>query len=220
MKELKINSIEIKMKKGYAIKQNVNLVFNSANGLLLMRTGIAKKIREFSEKLNKRETKEYFKLLNNFTNPLIKKYITSFNVKKWKPKKAQLSCFKKIKSNKGPFKLGEVILDKNGPKKQSKHILHVVGMTYHLTNNKLCVNKVKEKILKNVLKKGLKLANENNYKTISIPVLCTRGDYGLHPKKSLNAIKNAIKESRLPKIKKIIICFEREGPKKYFDSLK
>lgn len=219
-KELSINDIKIKLKKDYAILQNVNLVFNSASGLLLMRTGTAKSIREHSERLNEIEEQDYIEILNSFDNPIIKKYIEIFKVREWEPRTAQLSSFKRILDNNGPYKTGDIIIDKEWSKRESKHVLHVVGMTYHLKENgELDVDKVSEESLTNVLTKAFRYADENNYKKVSTPVLCTRGNYGLDPKISLRAILNAIKRTNPSNIDEIIICFESEGPRKTFDSL-
>ena len=166
MKKFKIKNIEIELRKGYAVSQNVNLIFNSANGLLLMRTGTAKVIREYSEKLNKEEEKAYFRLLNSFTNPIIKNYIKTFNVEGWKPRQAQLSSFKRVIENKGPYKIGEIIIDKEWSKKNPKHVLHVVGMTYHLVHRELKVNKVNEKSLTKVLKKAFQFSDKNEYESM------------------------------------------------------
>ena len=217
--ELTINHIKIELKKDYAIFQDVDLVFNSASGLLLMRTGTAKVIRKHSEKLNPEEKKEYFKLLNSFSNPIIKKYIEVNAVRKWEPKQAQLSSFKRIIENNGPYKAGDIIIDKEWSKKDSKHVLHVVGMTYHLTNGELDINKTTEELLIKVLKKAFQFADNHKYKSISVPVLCTRGNYGLNPKVILRTILKAIKETKSNFIKKIIICFESKGPRKAFDFL-
>lgn len=216
----RINNIQIELKKDYTIKQNVDLSINSASGLLLMRTGTAKSIREYSEKLDSEEQKEYFKILNNFSNPILKKYIKTFKVNRWEPRQAQLSSFKRILENNGPYKTGEYVIDKEWSKTESKHVLHVVGMTYNLKNDgELDIDKVSEESLTNTLTNAFNYIKENNYKTISIPILCTRGDYGLNPKQSLRAILNAIKQTNPTNLNKIIICFESEGPRETFNKL-
>lgn len=219
-KKFNINNIEIELKKDYAILQDVDLVFNSASGLLLMRTGTAKAIREHSEKLTETEEQEYFKILDSFENPIMKKYIESFGVKEWKPREAQLSSFKRILENNGPYNTGDIIIDKDWSKKEPKQVLHIVGMTYHLKEDgELDVDKVSEESLTKVLTKAFEYAEKNNYKKVSTPILCTRGNYGLAPKISLRAILNAIKNINPKNIEKAIICFESEGPQETFDSL-
>lgn len=214
-----MNGIEVELKKGYSIMQDVDLVFNSASNLLLMRTGTAKAIREYSEELNENEENEYFRILHSFENPIMKKYIEGFSVNEWEPRRAQLSSFKRVLENGGPYKTGEIVLDKEWSTRESKHVLHIVGMTYHLKNGDLDVDKVSEESLTNVLIKAFKFADKNGYKRISTPVLCTRGGYGLDPKVSLQSILSAVKKSNAESIQKIIICFESEGPRKTFDSL-
>ena len=93
-------------------------------------------------------------------------------------------------------------------------------MTYHLTENEtLDVDGVTEESLSKVLQKAISFADSQKHKSISIPVLCTRGNYGLHPEKSLRVILTTIKESTLNSIKSIKICFESEGPREMFDNL-
>ena len=112
------------------------------------------------------------------------------------------------------------LIRKEWSKKESKHVLHVVGMSYHLKDDgELYVDKVSEESLTKVLIKSFDYVDKNNYKKVSIPILCTRGNYGLHPKISLRAILNAIKNVNPKNIEKVIICFESEGPKETFDSL-
>lgn len=220
MKTLNINNIKVEFKKEYAIKQNVDLTMNSASGLLLMRTGTAKAIREYSEKLNEKEEKEYWKILNEFTNPTTTKYIETFDVKDWEPRQAQLSSFKRILENNGPYNPGDVVLDKEWSKTQSKHVLHVVGSTYYVKeNDELAMKKATEESLTKALTNAFELVEKEKYSTVSVPVLYTRGDYGLNPEVSLRAIINAIKNTKLTKLEKVIICFESEGPRETFDSL-
>lgn len=213
--EITIGKTNVQLIKDYAILQPVDLVFNSASGLLFMRTGTAKKIRDVSEDI---DGEEYYSLLDSFDDPVMKKYIETFDVASWKPKQAQLSSFKKIIANKGPFVTGEIVLDKEWSETESKHVLHIVGTTYRL-ENEVKMEEVTEPSLTKTLTKAFQFANDNGYESISTPVLCTRGEYGLHPSLSLKAILRAIKNVDNNTIKKVIVCFESKGPQEFFNTI-
>ncbi|MDA3836112.1 MAG: hypothetical protein PF542_00660 [Nanoarchaeota archaeon] len=216
----KINNIKIELKKDCAIKQDVDLSINSANGLLLMRTITAKAIREYSDKLNPVEKNNYSDILYSFKNPVMQKYIETFRIKEWEPRQAQMSSFRRILENNRPYKTGQCIIDKEWSKTESKHVLHVIGMTYHLKDDReLDVDKISEESLTKTLTNAFRYIDQNRYETISTPILCTRGDYGLNPKTTLRSILNAIKIANPIHLKKVIICFESEGPMETFDQL-
>jgi O-acetyl-ADP-ribose deacetylase (regulator of RNase III) len=211
-------NFNIELKQDFAINQDVDLVFNSASGLLFMRTGTAEAIRNNSKFLFSEESQEYINLLAGFRDPVMKAYVKKFSVDGWTPSQAQLSCFRKIDENGGPYEVGSLILDDQWSN-NSKDILHVVGMTYYLKNNELKTTKVSEKSLISVLKKAFKFADAKGYKTIATPVLCTRGDYGLDPEKSLNSILKAVELAKPVNLTELYICFESEGPRATFEKL-
>jgi len=87
-------NFNIELKQDFAINQDVDLVFNSASGLLFMRTGTAEAIRNNSKFLFSEESQEYINLLAGFRDPVMKAYVKKFSVDGWTPSQAQLSCFR------------------------------------------------------------------------------------------------------------------------------
>ncbi|RKD30606.1 O-acetyl-ADP-ribose deacetylase [Thermohalobacter berrensis] len=93
---------------------------------------------------------------------------------------------KEIRKNQGKCPTGEAVITSGGNLK-AKYVIHTVGPIWRGGNNK------EPQLLSNAYKNSLKLAHENNIKTIAFPSIST-GAYGYPIEKASIVALNAVKE--------------------------
>ncbi len=110
----------------------------------------------------------------------------------------------KIRNRQGGCKVGEAVITKAG-KLPSKYVIHTVGPRWNNGNSQ-----ESEKLM-NCYHSSLKLAEENNVKTIAFPNIST-GIYGYPKKEAAQIAINTIKESLVYGVEKVIfVCYDEEN---------
>lgn len=118
-----------------------------------------------------------------------------------------------IRNKQGGCKVGEAVITTAG-KLRAKKVIHTVGPRW----NKGKSNEVEK--LKNCYKNSLRLAVENNLKTIAFPNIST-GIYRFPKVLAAETAINTIKENEFDEINEIMfVCYDEENYKIYQDKLK
>ncbi len=216
----KAGSVKIFYEKGYAINKRVGAVINSANGFLLLGTSGAGAIRKKSQQLNKKEKMKYAQLLNSLPKSIKNDYLRVFKEHGWIPTYAQLGCLRLLVEWKGcEVKRGDAVLQMDWSKKDSRPILHAVGMSYKLRINDSSRLKATDATIRNSVTKALKIVDFLEKRSVALPLMCVRPAYGVGPERSLKAIREAIRAARLKNVKKIILCFDNDVSSRYLRSI-
>lgn len=117
---------------------------------------------------------------------------------------------KEIRRKQGGCKTGEAVITTGGLLK-AKYVIHTVGPIWRGGNNN------EDMLLANCYKSSLKLAEENNIRTIAFPNIST-GVYGFPKKRAANIAFNTVKNylSHSKNIEKVIfVCYDAENYKLY-----
>jgi|FLOH01.1.fsa_nt_gi O-acetyl-ADP-ribose deacetylase (regulator of RNase III) len=200
--------MRINYEPGFAIEKDVEVVINSANNNLLLGTSGAGKIRELSSKLSFVETFNYWIMLKYLPRNMKKWYRESYKKHGWEVRKAQVSCLTLLLKNKGEsYAIGSAILDVHTFK--NKKIIHAVAMGYDTEKDKDRRIKATKNSLEESLENSLALAQVIKAKTIAVPIMCSRPDYGLNPKESL-AITNKVLKKFDKAFDKVIVCLDND----------
>lgn len=118
-----------------------------------------------------------------------------------------------IRNKQGGCKLGEAVITTGGLLK-AKAVIHTVGPVWNGGNND------EEKLLANCYINSLKLAQENNIKTIAFPNIST-GIYRFPKERAAEIAVKSVKNylSLNESIEKVIfVCFDEENYKLYLKS--
>ncbi|EPY2307793.1 ADP-ribose-binding protein [Clostridium sporogenes] len=121
---------------------------------------------------------------------------------------------KSIVSKIGSLKTGEAVITSGGNLK-AKYVIHTVGPIWHGGHNN------EEALLFNCYKNSVKLACENNIKTVAFPNIST-GVYGYPKDLAAKVAYNAVKESLIEykNIEEVrFVCFDEYNYKLYQDLL-
>ncbi|ENK0837751.1 ADP-ribose-binding protein [Clostridium botulinum] len=121
---------------------------------------------------------------------------------------------KSIVSKIGQLKTGEAVITSGGNLK-AKYVIHTVGPIWHGGHNN------EEAFLFNCYKNSVKLACENNIKTVAFPNIST-GVYGYPKDLAAKVAYNAVKESLIEykNIEEVrFVCFDEYNYKLYQDLL-
>ncbi|GAE02779.1 macro domain, possibly ADP-ribose binding module [Clostridium botulinum B str. Osaka05] len=121
---------------------------------------------------------------------------------------------KSIVSKIGQLKTGEAVITSGGNLK-AKYVIHTVGPIWHGGHNN------EEALLFNCYKNSVKLACENNIKTVAFPNIST-GVYGYPKDLAAKVAYNAVKESLIEykNIEEVrFVCFDEYNYKLYQDLL-
>ncbi|EJE7235912.1 ADP-ribose-binding protein [Clostridium botulinum] len=121
---------------------------------------------------------------------------------------------KSIASKIGQLKTGEAVITSGGNLK-AKYVIHTVGPIWHGGHNN------EEALLFNCYKNSVKLACENNIKTVAFPNIST-GVYGYPKDLAAKVAYNAVKESLIEykNIEEVrFVCFDEYNYKLYEDLL-
>ncbi len=121
---------------------------------------------------------------------------------------------KSIVSKIGQLKTGEAVITSGGNLK-AKYVIHTVGPIWHGGHNN------EEALLFNCYKNSVKLACENNIKTVAFPNIST-GVYGYPKDLAAKVAYNAVKESLIEykNIEEVrFVCFDEYNYKLYEDLL-
>ncbi|WP_434297143.1 ADP-ribose-binding protein [Clostridium sporogenes] len=121
---------------------------------------------------------------------------------------------KSIVSKIGQLKTGEAVITSGGNLK-AKYVIHTVGPIWHGGHNN------EEALLFNCYKNSVKLACENNIKTVAFPNIST-GVYGYPKDLAAKVAYNAAKESLIEykNIEEVrFVCFDEYNYKLYQDLL-
>jgi len=111
-------------------------------------------------------------------------------------------------------------LDEDWDKKSPKDIIHAIGMSYKLTTNKSSRKKSTKYLVKKALRKAFEIILDGDYKSVSIPVMCSRKKYGIKPEESLNIILEILKKLPDASMEEAIICFDSPRTQKLLETLK
>jgi len=115
---------------------------------------------------------------------------------------------KKIVANQGRCPTGQAVITTGG-KLPSKYVIHTVGPVWHGGSENEAAK------LAECYKNSLKLAVENNIRTVAFPNIST-GVYGFPKKEAAKIAVNTVKAflSESDKIEKVIfVCFDGENEK-------
>jgi len=201
---------------GFAINQNVDAVLNSANGFLLLGTMGAGEIRKMSSPLNGSERKEYDDILNSIKPEIKMWYNRVYKKNNWNLSCAQLDClrllFCKKKNRLNEYRRGTAVLQKNWKKCNKKVIIHTIAMSYDLSMHKSKRKESSKHLLEKALTSAFNIALENNFKSIAVPIMVARKNYGLNPKESESIILNLLKNYSF---KEVILCYDNESTRSY-----
>lgn len=127
--------------------------------------------------------------------------------------KAILEACQDIRNKQGKCKTGDAVITTAG-NLPAKKVIHTVGPVY---NEGSRLEQKKEQ-LANCYKNSLKLAEENNLKTIAFPNIST-GVYKFPKTLAAEIAINAIKQYKSETIEKVVfVCFDDENYK-YYEAL-
>ncbi|MBN1385956.1 hypothetical protein JW968_03185 [Candidatus Woesearchaeota archaeon] len=202
--------------KGYAINKKADAIVNSANGLMLLGTSGAGKIREKSEKLKTPEKAAYNLLLRKLPKEIRHYYTMMYDKHNWEPRYAQMSSMRLLLKNGGPFRRGTAILDKGWSKHDRRKLIHAIALTYDPATGKR--KRASEATIRKAATEAIKIALSEKAKSIAIPVMDARKKYGVTPSRSLKATLSGLKKFGNEKIK-VIICFDNPRTAAYLDSI-
>ena len=121
---------------------------------------------------------------------------------------------KEIINKIGYLKTGEAVITSGGDLK-AKYIIHTVGPVWNGGNNN------EENLLSNAYKNSLRIASENNVKTIAFPGIST-GVYGypkdLAAKTAYDAVKDSLRKyNNIDEVR--FVCFDNESYNLYCNFL-
>lgn len=119
---------------------------------------------------------------------------------------------KAIRRKQGGCKTGEAVITTGGLLK-ARYVIHTVGPIWRDGNNN------EDMLLASCYTSSLKLAEENNIRTIAFPNIST-GVYGFPKKRAANIAFNTVKNylSHSKNIEKVIfVCFDDENYKLYLE---
>lgn len=200
----------MKIYHGFAIDTRAQYVINSANGLLVPNTGGAGRIREKSAPLTKKEELELQTILEKLPEEIREIYMRKQKRQGWKSKYHLVACLRLIKKNKSkPFKIGTAIIDKRWNKKSKRVIIHAITVSYTLNNNQTKRIKANKKQVEQAITNALKLVPKKT--TVALPIPVARNGFGITPKQSVQAIKNALKKHP----RNVIICADNKDTQNY-----
>lgn len=210
--------MNIVLEKGFAIEKDVEVVINSANGLLMLGTSGAGKIRGHSENLSKEDVVDYEYELKKLPPEIQKFILHEYDEKKWHLTYAQLSSLKLLTINNFPFAIGECVLDLNWSKFNNKKIIHAITMSYSTSWPPQRILGSKESIIKSY-SNALEICKNINAKSIAMPLPVAREGYGIGSIESYNAVKEVLDKFKDEDFN-IILCFDNEETEKLLEKIK
>ncbi|NQU79313.1 hypothetical protein HQ545_06120 [Candidatus Woesearchaeota archaeon] len=212
--------MHIDYQRGFAVNKRVDVVINSANGLLLLGTSGAGAIRDKSQPLTLKEKNEYLSILKSLPKSVCNDYQRVYKEHNWTSTYAQLGCLRLLKNKKGhQFRRGQAVLQNTWSKKDLRPIIHAIGMSYSLSKVNATRLPASVSTIRSAVTKALNIASSLEAKSIAIPVMCVRKTYGITPETSLKTIVSTIKKFRNSSINKVIICFDNSTSREYLKKL-
>jgi O-acetyl-ADP-ribose deacetylase (regulator of RNase III) len=209
--------MKIVYEKGYTADKNVDVIINSANGFLLLGTSGAGELRKKSGNLNLIKSLEYKRILDKLPEKVSRWYIRAYKKYGWQPSNCQLSCIKLLLNNHQVFEQGTAILDTY--KLGKKSIIHAIGMSYEIKDHGSERKKATVDTIRESLKNAFKIIKENNYKSVAVPLMCVRKEYGITPAQSFKITIDAIKMLEESSVNKVILCFDNAAAEEYMKGL-
>ncbi|MGM5483803.1 MAG: hypothetical protein ACQER9_02695 [Nanobdellota archaeon] len=210
--------MQIIMEKGYAVDKDVEIIINSANGLLMLGSSGAGKIRKLSGKLNKEEYQEYTALLDKLPLQIKEFYQNQYKVHGWELGYAQISGLKLLLKNGKPYEPGQSIFDQNWKKESRKKIIHSITMSYDTSKKPVKRIYGTKKSVKESYKKAFEIIKIKKAKSVALPIPISRPGYGITPQESYEVVRDTLKTIKNIDIK-VILCFDNKYTKKYLDDL-
>jgi len=207
--------MQITYETGYAITKDVEVVINSANGLLFADSTGAGAIREVSEDLTKLERLEFDQLFNAAPVEIQEFFEQKRKKHGWQYKHENLSCLKLLAYNKyKSFNVGTAIFDPLWSEKFNKKVIHAITLTYNPKTGERLVG-TPQQITKAIME-AIEVALDFNKKSISVPVPCARPEYGIGPAGSFNIITNALKKFTNEDLN-VVLCFDNPQTEEFLN---
>ena len=200
---------------GFAVDQDVDLVVNSANGLLMLGSSGAGRIRDLSADLTLAEDAEYDSLLKRLGRDIRNFYLDNYSSHGWKRHHAQMGCLRLLLKH-GPYRPGTAVLQSGWSKKDSRPLVHAVAMSYDPRTEKRIHGTVP--FIRSSVRAALRIAERLGVKSLALPVMVARPEYGITPEESYKTIVSVLKQHG-QFLKKAIICFDNKTTKKFLKTL-
>jgi hypothetical protein len=202
---------------GFAVEKSVEVVINSANGLLFADSAGAGAIREVSGNLSRLDKKKFSTLFAKL--PLTTQ--TFFEKKRqkhdWNYKYVNLSCLELFSEhNFTSFDIGSCVIDENWSSVayETRLVIHAITLTYDPILEKRFVGSVFE--IENALCSAIDAGLRLHKTSFALPVACARPEYGLGPEQAFAIVCRVLARYEDRAIR-VIVCFDNEQTREYYD---
>jgi len=202
---------------GYAVTKDVEVVINSANGLLFADSTGAGAIRDASEDLSETERFDFDQLFSKAPPELQNFFEKKREKHGWYYHHENLSCLKLLAHNNyETHEIGTAIFDPLWTLQKTKKVIHAITLTYNPKTEERIVG-TPEQII-SAITQAIEIALDFGKKTIALPVPCARPAYGLGPEKSFEIVKKALAGFADEDLT-ITLCFDNEHTAEFLKTL-
>jgi O-acetyl-ADP-ribose deacetylase (regulator of RNase III) len=203
---------------GFAASKKVDVIINSANGLLFADSSGAGAIREASGDFSSASKKEFEKLFSALP-ALTRSFFEEKRLKHaWEYKFENLSCLKLFSANQfRSFVVGSSVVDahwSNNPT-ESRVVLHAITLTYDPVLKKRHVGS--EELIAEALSSAIEEGLHLHKTSFALPVACARPEYGLGPKRAFEIVCRVLSRYEDRAIT-VIVCFDNAQTSEYFEN--
>jgi hypothetical protein len=203
---------------GYAVSKDVEVVINSANGLLFADSAGAGAIREASGKLSLSDQTQFRKLFAKMPKVTQDFFERKRLSHKWDYKHVNLSCLGQFAENNFvTFPIGSCVVDElwSTVKGEKRLVVHAITLTYDPLTGKRFVGTVSqiESALFSAIEAGLHLHKTS----FALPVACARPAYGLGPEQAFALVCRVLSQFEDRAIR-VVMCFDNAQTSEYFEN--